>query len=116
VVKSDAAEFYAIQGDMIDYIYTLAKNIAPARHLYAASFEFGTFGDSFGATLRSLRAIIDENRLHWYGASADSVKDNVQQENTEMYFPSEPVWQARAVENARRAFQGILQAEGYWQG
>jgi hypothetical protein len=116
VVKSNPSEFYAIQGDMIDYIYTLAKNAAPAKHLYATTFEFGTFGDSFAATLRSLRAIIDENCLKWYGASTPSVKDSVQQENTEMYNPSDPAWQSCAVDNARRAFEGILQAEGYWQG
>ncbi len=115
VVKSDPTEFYAIQGDMIDYVYTLAKNIAPSKHLYAASFEFGTFGDSFAAALRSLRTVIEENCLHWYGAAEEAAKERILTEYTEMFYPSDPAWQARAVENARRALRNILQAEGFGQ-
>ena len=113
VVKSDPAEFYAMQGDMIDYIYTLVSHVAPEKHLYAATFEFGTFGESLGAALRSLRTLIFENRAYWYGVANDSLKTGIAREITELFNPPEPAWQASAIENARRAFRGILKAEGF---
>jgi predicted deacylase len=115
IVKTDPAEFYAIQGDMIDYIYTLAANEFPDRHLYATSFEFGTFGDSMGAILRSLRTMIFENRLHRFGTSDDGLRASIQDDFTEMFFPQAADWQDQAVQNARTAFAGILRAEGMYR-
>jgi hypothetical protein len=113
VVKSNPSEFYAIQGDMIDYIYTLAGRIAPEKHLYATTFEFGTFGDSFGAVLRSLRAMVFENQAYWYGVKNEQLKTRLAREMMEMFNPQEANWQTRALENGRAAFKGILRAEGF---
>ena len=113
VVKADPSEFYAIQGDMIDYIYALARSTAPARRLYATSFEFGTFGHSFRSILRALRALIDENSLYWNGAGSDAAEARTRREFSEMFDPSDARWQANAVVKARLAFQGILKAEGF---
>jgi predicted deacylase len=113
VVKSDPDEFYAMQGDMIDFIYILAAKNAPGKHLYATTFEFGTFGDSFGAALRSLLAIISENRLRRFGSADEGLKAHILNEFTELYCPQAADWQAQAIKNARMAFKGILRAEGY---
>ena len=113
IAKTDPSEFYAIQGDMIDYLYTLVKNDAPGRQLYAASFEFGTFGDSFTAGLRSVRGLILENQAFWHGANGASLRAWIDHEFGEMFFPQDPAWQVRAVQNARAAFQGILTAENF---
>ena len=98
---------------MIEYIYTLAAKEAPGKHLYATSFEFGTFGDGFAAVLRSLRAMVFENRLDRFGVSNDGLRASIQGEFTEMFFPQAADWQDQAVQNARSAFTGILRAEGY---
>jgi hypothetical protein len=116
VVKSDPSEFYAIQGDMIDYIYSLVRQVAPEKYLYATTFEFGTFGDSFGAVLRSLRTMILENQAYWYKAGfagSDGLKAHIAAEMLEMFNPQAADWQARAIENGRAAFRGILKVEGY---
>lgn len=113
VVKSNPTEFYSIQGDMIDYVYTLACHEFPHKRLYATSFEFGTLGDSPSATLRSLRAAILENQVYWFGARDEGGRARVERDFQELFFPQEARWRARAVADARQAFQGILRAEGF---
>jgi predicted deacylase len=110
VVKTDPSEFYSIQGDMIDYIYKLVDGRKP---LYATTFEFGTFGDSFFDSLRSLRAMIFENWLSHVGTSNIALQAHVMKEFTALYYPEETDWREKAVADARLAFKGILKAEGY---
>jgi hypothetical protein len=116
VVKTSPEEFYSIRGDMIEFIYTLLRYQAPEKHLYAASFEFGTFGDSFSAALRSLRTMIFENQFFWNGSKLPAHKTWIDREMRELYYPREEKWKASAMQNARAAFRGILRAEGFWNG
>jgi hypothetical protein len=113
VVKSNPSEFYSIQGDMVDFVYTLVKNEFPGKQLYATSFEFGTLGDSTPAVLRSLRAKILENQLYWHGAAHPDIRQSVERDFGELYFPAEPRWREKALADARQAFEGILRAEGF---
>jgi hypothetical protein len=93
--------------------YKLVKNTAPAKHLYATSFEFGTLGDGFRALLRSLRTTIFENWVHWSPAKNQDVQDPTLKESLAMFNPPDPAWRAAAVKSARAAFHGVLLAEGY---
>jgi hypothetical protein len=43
VAAATAQEFYAIQGDMIDYLYAFLREELPGKRFYATTFEFGTF-------------------------------------------------------------------------
>jgi len=111
VVKATGEEFYAISGDMIDYIYKLREAHYPDRHLFAAAFEFGTFGESFSALLRSLRITVLENQAYICGASVSAGRW-IEREWRELFFPGEVRWWGRARADARQAFEGILRAEG----
>jgi hypothetical protein len=113
VVKADPSEFYPIQGDMIDYVYTLVGEEFPEVGLYATSFEFGTLGDSLPAVLRSLRAVVFEKRMHRFGAGNQGVREWVEGEFRELCVPQEERWRAVAVADARQAFEGVLGAEGF---
>ncbi len=113
VVKTNPDEFYSIQGDMIDYVYTLVKNEFPGKRLYSTSFEFGTYGSSTTEVLHSLRAKIMENQLNWFGAASPSLHEHVQHDFQELFLPQEPLWREKAAENARQAFEGILRAESF---
>jgi hypothetical protein len=113
VVKATSEEFYPIQGDMIDCIYRMVIEEFPDKGIYATSFEFGTFGASLLATLRSMRAMILENQLYWYGSSNPGLRDWIKREFEELYLPGEEKWRAKAVLDARQAFDGILRAEGF---
>jgi hypothetical protein len=113
VVKADPSEFYSMRGDMIDYVYALVRDEFADKQLCAASFEFGTLGDSTLEALRSLRTMVLENRLHWYGDGSERVRERVARGFQELFAPQEARWRAKAVADARQAFEGILRAEGF---
>lgn len=114
VLKSNTEEFYAIQGDMIDYVYHLVNEEYPDTGLYATAFEFGTYGNSWLAELRDLRVTILENQLYWYGSHSDKTRAWIRREYEQLYFPGEAKWRAKAIIDSRRAFEGILRAEGFF--
>lgn len=110
VLKIDPKEFYAISGDICAYFYRLRNIEFPNKELFSGGFEFGTFGDSLPARIRSLRAMVFENQLHWHGARNAQTAERVRREFDEFYFPSEPKWREKALADGRQAFEGILQA------
>lgn len=113
VVTANPKEFYRIHGDMVDYVYRFVQSEFPDKKLYATSFEFGTYGDSSLAAVRSLRTMILENQLHWFGARNHEAKEKALKDFRELYLPESETWQARAISDADQAFRGILTAEGY---
>ncbi len=112
VAAANPEEFYSIQGDMIEYLYTLMKEKFPGKHFYAATCEFGTFGDSTLAVIRSLYTSVFENRLFQHGGSS-SAGSWMRREYTELFAPTAPDWFEKAQADARQAFEGLLKAEGY---
>jgi predicted deacylase len=115
VAAANPEEFYSIQGDMIEYLYTLMKEKFPGKHFYAATCEFGSFGDSTLAVIRSLYTSVFENRLFQHGGSA-SAKSWMEREYTELFAPTPPDWFEKAQADARQAFEGLLKAERYIPG
>jgi hypothetical protein len=110
VQKINADEFYKINGDMNDYFYLLRDTEFPNRTLFAGGFEFGTFGDSLFALIRSLRITILENQLRQFGAQSESIARAVRKEYEELFFPAEQRWREKALADGRQAFEGILSA------
>ncbi len=108
VVKTNPEEFYEIHGDMIDYQYQHVFSKMPGKTCFAATFEFGTYGDSTLAGMRSLHTMIIENQNYRHGAIHPAVAAEVKRRFVELYYPSDPEWKKRALENARRAWNGIL--------
>jgi hypothetical protein len=111
VVAANREEFYALRGDMIDYVYALREHEFPGKKLYATSFEFGTLGDDLRGQIGSPRAMVFENRLHWQGAVNVRVAAQVKRDFEELFNPAASDWRAKAVADADRAFAGILKAE-----
>ena len=114
VVAANPEEFYAISGDMIDYIYAMRQNEFPDKKLFATAFEFGTYGDKFRGKVDMPRAMSFENRLHWQRGASDSLSAQVKYSFEELFNPSAPDWKAKAMQDADLAFEGILKAEGYY--
>jgi hypothetical protein len=112
VAAANPEEFYTMNGDMIEYLYTLMKVKFPERHFYAAAFEFGTFGDSTLAVIRSLYTTVFENRFFRHKGSRAAEKW-VMCEYGELFAPTAPEWFEKAQQDARQAFGGILKAEGF---
>jgi hypothetical protein len=113
VVAATADEFYAIRGDMIDYIYALQQNEFPTKRLYSTSFEFGTLGDTWYGLFQSPRVMIHENRAYWHGAQNENVLAQAKHGFEELFYPAAKDWREKAVKDADQAFSGILKAEGY---
>jgi len=112
IQKIDAAEFYAISGDMGEYVYRLRDAEFPASNVFVCGFEFGTFGDSLPALIRSLRITVLENRLRHYGAVSPRVAEQIRAEYEALFFPSEQAWREKALADCRQALEGIFSASG----
>ena len=110
VQKIDANEFYAISGDMGEYVYRLRDVEFPQKGVFAGGYEFGTYGDSLPALVRSLRITILENQLRHHGAVGRKTEDRIRAEYEELFFPREPRWREKALSDCRQAFAGILDA------
>jgi len=110
VAGANPDEFYSMHGDMNDWEYELVKNEYPKASIFAANFEFGTYGSSILAGARSLRITILKNQKDQFGASK-TTGEWIDGEYRELYLPQEPGWYDKAWQDARRAFRGILTAE-----
>ena len=110
VLRGDHEEFYAIQGDITAYLYRLRAEKFSDKQVFACAFEFGTYGESLLARIRSLRTMIFESQLHWYGAKDKRTEHTIHHEFSELYFPDEDKWREKAIADARQAFEGILSA------
>jgi predicted deacylase len=116
VVAANREEFYALRGDMIDYVYALREHEFPGKKLYATSFEFGTLGDGLRGQIGSPRAMVFENRLRWQGATSERIARKVKGDFEELFNPAASHWRRKAVADADRAFEGILKAECFLDG
>jgi hypothetical protein len=114
IVAANTDEFYELRGDMIDYVYALWQQEYSEKRLYANSFEFGTYGDSIWAMIRSMHAIALESQAYGFGCSNEKTLNRVKQDFQEVFFPQAEDWQIKAVADADQAFEGILNAEGYF--
>ncbi|MBL8062409.1 MAG: DUF2817 domain-containing protein [Anaerolineales bacterium] len=112
VQKIDADEFYAISGDMGEYVYRLRDAEFPNKNVFACGFEFGTFGNSLPALLRSLHISILENQLRHHGAVDPKAESKIRAEYEELFLPTEHNWREKALSDCRRAFDGVFRAHG----
>lgn len=113
VVAATADEFYAIRGDMIDYVYALQQNEFPGKRLYSTSFEFGTLGDTMYGLFQSPRVMIHENRAYWHGARNEALTAKAKHGFEELFNPAARDWKEKGVADGDQAFEGILTAERY---
>lgn len=112
VAAANPEDFYSMQGDMLDWEYRLVDKEFPGARIFTAGCEFGTFGNSLLAGIRSLRITIFRNQVNQHGAK-DKARAWVDREYRELYLPSEAAWFEKAQADARQTFEGILDAEGF---
>ena len=112
VQKIDANEFYAINGDMGEYVYRLRDAGFSEKNVFACGFEFGTYGDALPALLRSLHVTILENQLRHHGTNSPQAKAQICAAYEELFLPSENRWREKAISDCRQAYEGIFNAYG----
>lgn len=113
VVAANPQEFYAVNGDMIDFVYALQQNEFPGKNFYSTSFEFGTLGDGIYGQIGCPRIMALENYLFWYGAANESLAVRIKADFEELFNPAAIDWKEKAVADSDQAFVGILKAKGY---
>jgi hypothetical protein len=113
VVNTTPDEFYAMRGDMIDFVYQMVTHDFPDKRLYSTSFEFGTFGASLWQTIRSILAKIRENQHYWQGSVTEKEVQKILAHFKELYYPSETRWKRKALQDANQAFDGILKTSKF---
>jgi len=113
-VVQAASDFYAMQGDMIDWVYGVCQD--QGKRVYGAALEFGTVGESLLALVHSLRVTLLENQTYWHGAAGERARQRAAREIEAMHAPREERWRDKALADARRALDGILRAEGFLSG
>jgi hypothetical protein len=111
VAGANPDEFYSMHGDMNDWEYELVRSEHPGTAIFAANFEFGTFGESSLGEARSLRITIMKNQQNQFGGSGITGRW-VDREYRALYLPDEQVWFEKVQLDAREAFEGILTYEG----
>lgn len=110
IVAATPSDFYTVTGDITEHFYQLRDEKYPSKKLFATCFEFGTFGDSLPAQIRSMRATILENRLFQHGARSDALRSAVRKEYEELFFPAEEEWREKAMQDCSQATAGVLRA------
>ncbi|MBN2797474.1 MAG: DUF2817 domain-containing protein [Clostridia bacterium] len=102
IQKSDGEDFYAISGDMIDYLY---HYLEPSD--YAACFEFGTIGESLLSQMKSLRIMIQESCQHHN--PNPKLESHLLKEFQSLYMPNHEKWLKKARMDFLMGLSGILE-------
>jgi predicted deacylase len=110
VVKANPDEFFTTLGDISAYTYHLQETEFPEKTVLATCFEFGTFGESLLAGIRSLRAEIMHKQLLNHDAKNEKIARTIRKEFEQLFFPAEVRWREKALADGRQAFEGILRA------
>lgn len=111
IVQSNTDSFYTMNGDLIDFIYKKYPSIK-----YATAFEFGTFGDSLIASIKSVIAIILENQYFYNNLNGSKDNYNLKDKTGEKvlrfyeiaYFPEKKKWWEKATLDFDKAIGVIL--------
>jgi predicted deacylase len=112
ILAATPSNFYTVTGDITEYFYQLHDEKYPSKKIFATCFEFGTFGDTLPAQIRSMRITILENRLFQRGVQSDALRQAVRNEYEELFFPAEEKWREKALADCRQAYRGIFSAYG----
>jgi hypothetical protein len=103
---ADSAGFYTVSGSFADYLGSLA----PGKKYYAMPLEFGTLDSQklFGS-LKSLHIMMLENQGFQYGYKDEKTEARIKRDFLEMFCPSDPVWRSKAVMDAKRILERVLE-------
>jgi hypothetical protein len=110
--KLSAKDFYAINGDMLDYIYKMSESRFKGNKFFATCFEFGTTGDRPAKQLEALRLNIAVNQKRHHGAINPKAEERLNKQYRELYYPSSPSWRRKAIQDFHRALTGMM---GYFE-
>jgi hypothetical protein len=104
LVKNKQA--YTVTGGMCDFF---GKDLTKqGKRFITVTFEYATLGTSKRALFESLRRMIVENQIHYYGCKYSLVQQQELQKFKEMFFPQEQQWQMNAIQKTETIFNKLF--------
>jgi hypothetical protein len=107
VLGLNTADFYDVEGDMLESIYAINNKSKQKCDLYATCFEFGTLGNSTRKMIESLKAIVFENSSHFV-TQTSKIKKYTDLLIREQFLPSDEKWRIKADKDFLQAMKGII--------
>ena len=114
LVQQSGNDFYGIHGDMTDWLTLRHQGRAPAKSFWAATLEFGTWGDGTLALLWTLAATVNGNAAWFQGTAAQ--KRRWGRALRSLYAPRGRRWRRAVIGQARRLLANIVVARGLGAG
>lgn len=106
-----AQDYFATQGDIVDYVPTLAGD--HRQDVTAVTMEYGTLGDGALAGLRSLARMALENRAHFHGCGdRTEACAEVRADSAELFNPTDPDWRLRVLCRSATVFGTLARRWG----
>ncbi len=99
-------DFFTVTGDLCTYVY---KILPKKSEIIPMVFEYGTMDTQriFGA-IESLKRLIRENQGYYYGYRTHEDRFRTQGEFLEMFYPSDPFWRKKILEDTESVWKTIL--------
>ena len=111
VISHDSEDFYPTTGDTTDFYYRLWEQMGSDTALFSTCFEFGTLGDAFWDTVKSMKYTIEENQNHWNPSNNKVTNQVIHERYQELFYPTETEWREKTVADFAEACQGVLKAK-----
>lgn len=111
IIAYDSESFYPTTGDTTDFYYRLWEKLGKQNSLFSTCFEFGTIGDAFWDTVKSMKYTVEENQNHWYPSDNEITNATIHERYHEMYYPTEKEWREKTIEDFKAACKGVLDAK-----
>lgn len=95
--EPSSEDFYETSGDFLTYAMKLFAS--QKKRVVPMVLEYGTVNNlGYRGGIESLRRMIAENQLHWYGATDKSTEESIRTEFVELYLPNDRAWKNRILD------------------
>ena len=107
ILGVDTEDFYDVNGDMLEYIYSVKETKKSKTDLLALCYEFGTLGEKTRHNIESLKAIVFENHARFENPNP-KIKSYVKELMKEQFMPSAEDWRVKAYNDFMQATEEVL--------
>jgi hypothetical protein len=111
--KSGRDRTYTVHGDLVGYCHSTHKRVRGAGTFNGVAVELGTHALTLFAQMQDLYTVVRENQVRHHGAVRPSTSSRAASAFRELFYPSDPTWQAKAIEVGSRQIEELLRKRSY---
>ena len=104
---------YTVHGDLVGYCHTTHKRMRGAGTFNGVAVEIGTHGLSTLAQIDDLYTVVRENQVRHHGAVHEATRARAASAFRELFYPSDPAWQAKAIAVGSQQVEELLRKRNY---